>query len=101
MVPIEHYLTLGALLFSIGLGLVLTRKNAILALVGIELIFNSANINLIAFNYFDPEQFQGMVFALFVILIAVAEVSVALAILFNIVKHYSSIDLDKLTKLRG
>lgn len=99
--PIEHLLTLGAILFCIGLFVVLTRKNAIAVLIGVELMLNAANINLVTFSYFDPELLQGQVFALFVITVAAAEAAVALAIVVKVYQYFQTADLDKISELKG
>ncbi|GAB5527614.1 MAG: NADH-quinone oxidoreductase subunit NuoK [Roseivirga sp.] len=99
--PIEHLLILGAILFCIGLFVVLTRKNAIAVLIGVELMLNAANINLVAFSHFDPDKLQGQVFALFVITVAAAEAAVALAIVVKVYQYFQTADLDKISELKG
>lgn len=99
--PIEHLLILGAILFCIGLFVVLTRKNAIAVLIGVELMLNAANINLVAFSHFDPDLLQGQVFALFVITVAAAEAAVALAIVVKVYQYFQTADLDKISELKG
>jgi len=99
MIGIEKILVLSAFLFCVGVYLMLTKRNAIIMLVGIELILNAANLNFIGFNQFDPGQ-QGVVFAVFLIVIAVAEVSVALAILIKVYSYYKTSDLDELDLLK-
>lgn len=101
MIPLDHFLFLSAALFSIGVVVAITKKNAIIVLMGIELILNAANINLVAFSRFDPQMLQGQVFTLFVMVIAAAEAAVALAIVLKIYNHFKTIDLDKLNKLKG
>ncbi|MEM7549243.1 MAG: NADH-quinone oxidoreductase subunit NuoK [Bacteroidota bacterium] len=98
---LEHFLILSALLFAIGFALVVTRKNSIVVLMGIELIFNAANLNLIAFNRYDPHLFQGLAFSLFVIVIAACEVAIALAIILNIYKRFQTINLDRINQMNG
>lgn len=107
-IQVHHFLMLGAVLFSCGLVTVLTRRNAIGILMGVELILNGANVNLAAFNRFshgatDSGQtlFTGQVFALFVIVLAAAEAAVALAIFLNYYNNQSTIDVEKGTRLRG
>ncbi|WP_040398391.1 NADH-quinone oxidoreductase subunit NuoK, partial [Cesiribacter andamanensis] len=80
MIPLSHYLILATLLFCIGLAVVLTRRNAIAVLIGLELMLNAANINLVAFSRYDGALLQGQLFALFVIVVAAAEAAVALAL---------------------
>jgi NADH-quinone oxidoreductase subunit K len=101
IVTLSDYLILSGLLFSIGVFGVLTRKNAIAVLMGIELMLNAANINLVAFAKFVDTGVNGQVFALFSIVIAAAEVAVALAIVISIYKTTRTIDLDKEDTLKG
>lgn len=99
--PIEHMLFLGAALFCIGLLVVITRKNAIAVLIGIELMLNAANVNLVTFSHFDPDLMQGQIFALFVITVAAAEAAVGLAIVIKVYRYFQTADLDKLNDLKG
>ena len=99
MIPIEHFLILAGLLFIIGLIIVMTKKNAIMVLIGIELMLNGANLNLITFSSADPK-IGGQMFALFVILIAAAEAAVALAIILNVYKYYSTSNIDEVNDLK-
>ena len=99
--PIEHLLFLGAALFCIGLLVVLTRKNAIAVLIGVELMLNASNINLVAFSHFDPDLLQGQIFALFVITVATAEAAVGLAIVVKVDQYFQTADLDQLNELKG
>ncbi|OJJ16611.1 NADH-quinone oxidoreductase subunit K [marine bacterium AO1-C] len=101
MIPLEYYLYIGAFLFCAGVVLVLTKRNAIVVLMGIELIFNAANINLVAFSQFDPQRLQGQIFTLFVVVIAAAEATVALAIVLKVYQHFKTIRLDDLNELKG
>ncbi|MEQ8926325.1 MAG: NADH-quinone oxidoreductase subunit NuoK [Fulvivirga sp.] len=86
-----------AFLFSIGLAIVITRKNAIFVLMGIELMLNASNINLIAMGGANG---QGVFFGLFVIVIAAAEAAVGLALVLKIYHHYNTIELDKVNELK-
>jgi NADH-quinone oxidoreductase subunit K len=99
-VPLHAYLTLAALVFVIGLYGVLTRRNAIGILLGIELMLNAVNINLVAFARFNGDV-AGLIFALFTIAITVAEVAVGLAIVIVIFRVRKTIDADHLDLLRG
>ena len=99
--PIEHLLILGAALFCMGLQVVLSRKNAIAVLIGIELMLNASNINLVAFSHFDPDLLQGQVFALFVVTVAAAEAAVGLAIVVRVYQYFRTADLDQLNQLNG
>ncbi len=101
MIPLEHYLIVAAALFSLGLYGMLTRKNAINVLMAIELIFNSANINLVAFSRFVTGDTEGQVFALFVIAIAACEAAVALAIVMSLYRILKDVSLDEATALKG
>ena len=94
-------LTLGAFLFSVGVYGVLARKNAVLVLMSIELMLNSVNINLVAFNaYLQDEVALGQIFSLFVITIAAAEVGVGLAIVLLIFRNRKSINVDEVDLLK-
>ena len=99
--PLEHLLILGVALFCIGLLVVLTRKNAIAVLIGIELMLNASNINLVAFSHFDPDLLQGQIFVLFVITVAAAEAAVGLAIVVKVYQYFQTADLDQLNQLKG
>jgi len=102
MDSLHSYLTIAAMLFSMGIYCVVTRKNAIAILMGIELILNSANINFIAFNRFGGMQnLDGHVFSIFVIVLAAAEAAVALAIVINLFKNVGSVDVDDADLLKG
>ena len=101
MIPLEHYLIVAAALFSLGVYGLLTRKNAINVLMAIELIFNSANINLVAFSRFVTGDTEGQVFALFVIVIAACEAAVALAIIMSLYRILKDVSLDEASALKG
>ncbi len=101
MIPLEHYLIVAAALFSLGLYGMLTRKNAINVLMAIELIFNSANINLVAFSRFVTGDTEGQVFALIVIVIAACEAAVALAIVMSLYRILKDVSLDEASALKG
>ena len=98
--PLHAYLTLSALLFVIGLFGVLTRRNAIAILLGIELMLNAVNINLVAFSRFTGDV-GGVVFSVFTIAITVAEVALGLAIVIVIFRVRKTIEADRLDLLRG
>ncbi|MEP3389774.1 MAG: NADH-quinone oxidoreductase subunit NuoK [Reichenbachiella sp.] len=100
MVPIEHYIIFSALLLSIGLVIILIKRNVIMILAGVELILNAANINLIAFSQNDPN-LTGQMMTLFVIVVAVAESAVALAIVYQIFRHQGVSEIDQLNELKG
>ena len=100
MIYIQNYLIIGAILFSIGLAVAVTKRNAILVLMGIELMLNAVNLNLIAFSQYDPNRLQGQMFALFVMVIAAAEITVALAIILKIYDYFKNIDLEATNELK-
>ena len=96
---LQNYLLISATLFSLGLFAVITRRNAVAVLMGVELILNSANLNFLAFSRFGGMIFNGHVFALFVIIMAAAEAAVALAIIINLYNNYQSINVDEASQL--
>tara|TARA_B100000953_G_scaffold296744_1_gene290234 strand:+ start:300 stop:608 length:309 start_codon:yes stop_codon:yes gene_type:complete len=99
---IQPYLMLSSILFSMGIYAVITRKNAVAILMGIELILNSANINFITFNRFGNfATLDGHVFTIFVIVLAAAEAAVALAIIINLFKNIGTVDVDKAQEMKG
>ena len=100
MDQLQNYLFIAAALFSLGLFAVITRRNAVAVLMGVELILNSANINFLAFSRFGGMNFNGHVFALFVIIMAAAEAAVALAIIINLYNNYQSINVDEASQLK-
>lgn len=101
MIGVHHYLVLSAALFALGLLGVLTRRNAVNVLMGVELILNSANLNLVAFARYGAGQIAGQVFAVFVIVVAAAEVAVALAIVLTLYRLRRTPNLDAADSLRG
>ncbi|HEX2520948.1 MAG TPA: NADH-quinone oxidoreductase subunit NuoK [Terriglobia bacterium] len=100
MITLQHYLLVSAALFSLGIFGVLTRKNAVNVLMGIELIFNSANINLVAFSRYSSNSIDGQMFAIFVIVVAAAEVAVALAIVLTMYRLLKTVSLDQADTLK-
>ncbi|MFA6664945.1 MAG: NADH-quinone oxidoreductase subunit NuoK [Armatimonadota bacterium] len=101
MIPLEWYLALAAVLFCTGIFGVLTRRNAIGILMGIELMLNAANINLVAFaRYMHPTILTGHIFAIFVITIAAAEAAVGLAIIISIYRNIELINVDKINVMK-
>ncbi len=103
MTPLRYYLIVSALLFSIGLAGALTRRNAILVLIGIELMLNAANLNFIAFWRYSehPGRLTGVMFVIFSIAIAAAEASVGLALIIAIYRHYKTTNLDQIDSMKG
>ena len=98
---INQFLLLGAVLFCTGVYGVIARKNAVMVLMSIELILNSVNINLLAFDRLHVGQADGNVFALFIIAVAAAEVGVGLAMVLLIYRNRRSIALDELSEMKG
>jgi NADH-quinone oxidoreductase subunit K len=98
---LNHFVVLSLILFALGLFCVLTRRNAIGVLMGIELILNSANINYIAFARYGGSTYDGQVFAIFVIALAAAEAAIGLAIVLGIYQSFETIDLEATDRLRG
>jgi NADH:ubiquinone oxidoreductase subunit K len=102
MVPITHFLVVSTLMFFIGIYGFLTRRNLITVLMSVELILNSVNINFVIFNrYLYPDQLQGQFFALFIVAIAAAEASVAIALIINIYRRFTSIEVDNVDKMKN
>jgi len=103
MTPLVYYLLLSSLLFSIGLAGALTRRNAIIVLVGIELMLNAANLNFIAFWRYgpNPEALAGVMFVIFSIAVAAAEAAVGLALIIAIYRHYKTTNLDQVDTMKG
>ena len=99
-VTLTHFLVISSVLFSLGLYGIITRKNAIMVLMGVELILNASNINFIAFARFGNFGLQGQLFALFVIVLAAAEAAIALAIVLNVYKTFVNINVDEIDNLR-
>ncbi|MGD1119407.1 MAG: NADH-quinone oxidoreductase subunit NuoK [Dehalococcoidales bacterium] len=100
-IGLTHYLVLSAVLFCIGLYGALTRKNAVIILMCIEIMLNAVNISLVAFSsYVVPQYLTGQVFAIFVMVVAAAEVAVGLAIIFAIFRHFKDIDVNKIDLLK-
>ena len=102
MPTLNEYLILAAILFSIGLAGALIRRNAIIVLIGIEMMLNAANINLVAFWYYlPPQNGTGQIFAIFAIVIAGAEAAVGLALVIAVYRHFRSVNVEEFTGLKG
>lgn len=103
MTPLAGYLLVSALLFAIGLAGAVTRRNAIVVLIGVELILNAANLNFIAFWRFGPhpETMTGVVFVIFSIAVAAAEAAVGLALIISIYRLRRTANLDQLDSMKG
>jgi NADH:ubiquinone oxidoreductase subunit K len=101
MIPIENFLVLSAVLFSLGMYGVLARRSAVLILMSVELMLQAVAINFITFAvYLYPEQFTGLIFALFVIVIAAAEVGLALGIILRIFRNKATANVDEVDALK-
>lgn len=113
-ISLAHFLILAAILFVCGILTIMLKRNAIGILMGVELILNAANVNLVAFNKFSHGtvagaaagsagaiSLSGQVFAIFVIVLAAAEAAVALAIFLNFYNNFSTIDVERATNLKG
>lgn len=100
MITLTHYLVVSACIFSIGLYAVLVKKNAIMILVGIELMINAAILNFVAFGKYDNVSYGGQVFGLFAIVLAAAAVAVGLAIILNVYRHYRTINPEEIRELK-
>lgn len=101
-IGLMHYLVIGAVLLCAGLFTMMTKRNAIGILIGVELVLNSANVNLVAFDrYLEPHRLDGQMMALFIIVLAAAEAALAVGICINLYKNLASIDVDTAGRLRG
>ena len=100
MVPVEYYIILSAILFTIGVLGVLIRRNALIIFMSIELMLNAANLAIVAFSSVI-KSFSGQIFVFFVIAVAAAEVAVGLALIVEIFKSKRSIDVDQMSSLKG
>jgi NADH-quinone oxidoreductase subunit K len=95
VIGLTHYLILSTCLFGIGVYGVLSKRSAVAILMSIELMLNAVNINFVAVNHFiNPDQAVGQLFAIFIIVVAAAEVSVGLALIISIYRHRKSVDLS-------
>jgi len=100
-VPLSWFLITGTLMFFVGVYGFLVRKNLITILMSIELILNSVNINFVAFNkILYPDHLEGMFFTIFIIAVAAAEASVAIAIIINIYRRIVNIDVEKMNEMK-
>ena len=100
-IGLEHYLILSAVLFSIGLYGALAKKNAIVILICIELMLNAVNVAMVGFSrYVVPAQLTGQVFAIFIMVVAAAEVAVGVAIIMALYRHRETIDATKIDLMK-
>ena len=106
-IGLQHYLVLAAFMFVCGLLTMMVKRNAIGILMGVELVLNAANVNLVAFNRYahgggaNGLSLSGQVFAIFVIVLAAAEAAVALAIFLNFYNNFNTIDVERAQNLKG
>jgi NADH-quinone oxidoreductase subunit K len=101
-IAIQGYLIVSATLFGIGLLGVLTRRNAIAVLLGVELMLNAANINFVAFwRYGGGASMEGQVFAIVVMTVAAAEAAIALAIILNVYRRFKTVNVDQINLMKG
>lgn len=100
MPPVETLLFLGILLFAVGLAIIIIKRNFIMMLIGLELMLNACNLNLVAFNHLHPQSLDGQMFALFVIIVAVSETAVGLAIIMQVYRYYGSSVPDEVSELK-
>lgn len=100
MIPVDYYIILSAILFTIGVLGVLIRRNALIIFMSIELMLNAANLAIVAFSS-AIQSFSGQIFVFFVIAVAAAEVAVGLALIVEIFKSKHSINVDQMSSLKG
>ncbi len=101
MIPLNHYLILGGIIFSLGVFGALTRRNAIAILMSIELMLNAVNLNFIALARYLPQTLlQGQVFAVFVITVAAAEAAVGLAIVLGLYRNFKTVNVDEINLMK-
>jgi NADH:ubiquinone oxidoreductase subunit K len=101
VITLDHYLVLAALLFALGVFAVVTRRNGVAILMGVELMLNAANINLVAFNKFAaPGAVQGQIFALIVITLAACEAAVGLALVLAAYRAFETVDVDEIDVMK-
>lgn len=100
MITLNHYLVFSAIMFCIGLYGILRRKNILLLLFSTEIMLNAINVAFVAIGYFRGD-LQGQVMALFIIALAAAEVAIGLGLVLMLYKKYKTLDIDKLSNMRG
>jgi NADH-quinone oxidoreductase subunit K len=101
VIALEHYLVISSVLLAFGLFAVMTKRNGIAVLMGVELILNAANINLVAFSHFTTNFISGQIFAIFVIIMAAAEAAVVLAIILALYANLQIVDVDQANVMKG
>lgn len=100
MITLQDFMLVSVVLFCIGLYVIITKKNAIQVLIGVELMLNAAILNLVAFGHYDKANNGGQMFALFAIVLAAATTAVALAIILNVYRRYRTINPDQINDLK-
>ncbi|PWJ40040.1 NADH-quinone oxidoreductase subunit NuoK [Sediminitomix flava] len=100
MIPIEYFTYISGFLFCIGLTITIVKKNLIVVLMGAELMLNAANINFVAFSRGDAE-LGGQIMTIFIMVIAAAEVTVALAIIIKLFENYKTVSINRINELKG
>ncbi len=101
-IGLTHYLVVGAILLCAGIFTMATKRNAIGILIGVELVLNSANVNLVAFDrYLGPGRVDGQIMAMFIIVLAAAEAAMAVGICINLYKNLATVDVDSAVRLQG
>jgi len=100
-IGLEHYLVVGAVLFACGLLCIVTKRNAIGILIGVELVLNAANLNLVSFSRYSGLGLDGQLFTIFVIILAAAEAAVALAIVLSFYRTHMTVDVDQAEEMKG
>lgn len=101
-IGLTHYLVVAAVMFVAGLYTMMTKRNAIGILIGVELVLNAATINLVAFDrYLGPDRLDGQITAIFVIVLAAAEAALAVGICINVYRNLGTVDVDRANSLRG
>ncbi len=100
-IGLSHFVLVSFILVVAGIVTVLTKRNAIGILIGVELILNAAGINFVAFNHYSHGNLEGIMFAVFIVVLAAAEAAIALAIFLNFYNNFSSIDVERADELAG
>lgn len=101
MIESSYFLYVSAVLFALGFGVLITKKNLIMMLMGVELMLNAVNINFVALARNTSDPFEGQLFSLFIMIVAASEVAVALAIILKLRQHYKTINPDLLDELKN
>ncbi|RAV99814.1 NADH-quinone oxidoreductase subunit NuoK [Pseudochryseolinea flava] len=100
MQNLDHMLYLGAFLFAVGIAVIVVKRNAIMVLLGLELLLNASNVNLVVFNRIHAGRIDGQMFSLFVIIVAVCEAAVGLAIVLRVYQYYKTSVPDEVSELK-